>query len=467
MPASSRTARPESVVSPASSGSRRASPRARSVAPPSKVRSKPPLSGRDAAVRRAGRPRRRAAGRRARRRSRGRRRAWRCARYRPGPRSSPALKIDRPLPLTWSWRSSTGPPGLSAASAKRSTRLPSARATSGSADQRPVARPSTLTVTWRRRRVLEVLREAAQPQRHVLHLDVGGLQPVEDEEPVPAAGVAVVDVELGGVERWSARPAPAAPPAGPAGSPSEPVSVRLRRKLSAPVSRLPVRSSDRARDRDLVDAQAAGGLVDAVDRDRALAGEEVAELGGISGDEAAAEVGVEAEALVARRGARRRPRRCGRASASRLKSTSTSSRGPEPCSAGRSPGAPSIRSSVATTPPCGSCSATSMSSCRVAFEKAAVERERAAGASRRSMSRLVSSAPRASVSEPPARRSAAWPKTGSAKLMLGKSSSRRLIATGSSGSEKGCRLGAAAAWPRSRAPSRRGAATRRARRGAG
>ena len=54
------------------------------------------------------------------------------------------------------------------------------------------------------------------------------------------------------------------------------------------------------------------------------------------------------------------------------------------------------------------------------------------------MSSVVSRAPRASVTEPPARRTAAWPKTGSAKVMLGKSSSRRLIATGSSGSEKGC-----------------------------
>ncbi len=45
MPPSSRTARPEIVVSPATSRSRRGSPRARSVVPPSKVRSNPPLSG--------------------------------------------------------------------------------------------------------------------------------------------------------------------------------------------------------------------------------------------------------------------------------------------------------------------------------------------------------------------------------------------------------------------------------------
>ena len=44
-PPSSRTARPERVVSPAISASRRSSPSARSVVSPSKLRSKPPLSG--------------------------------------------------------------------------------------------------------------------------------------------------------------------------------------------------------------------------------------------------------------------------------------------------------------------------------------------------------------------------------------------------------------------------------------
>ena len=38
-----------------------------------------------------------------------------------------------------------------------------------------------------RRRVLEVLREAAEAEGHVLHLDVGGLEPVEHDEAVPAA----------------------------------------------------------------------------------------------------------------------------------------------------------------------------------------------------------------------------------------------------------------------------------------
>ena len=51
----------------------------------------------------------------------------------------------------------------------------------------------------------------------------------------------------------------------PAGSPSVPVSVRSRRKPSAPVSRSPSRPQHRAVDRQRRDPQAAAGLADAAD----------------------------------------------------------------------------------------------------------------------------------------------------------------------------------------------------------
>ena len=76
-------------------------------------------------------------------------------------------------------------------------------------------------------RVVEVLREAAEPERHVLHLDVGGLQAVEDDEAVPAGGVAVVHVQRGGMEPGAGRRGPAAPRPGRAGSPSMPVSGQV------------------------------------------------------------------------------------------------------------------------------------------------------------------------------------------------------------------------------------------------
>ena len=249
---------------------------ARSVAPPSKVRSKPPLSGRDAAVGVQVDRARRAAGRRARRRPRGRRRGWRCARCRCQVREAAGAEDRQAVAADLELVHRDRRAGGSAASAKRSMRVPSACATFGSAAQTPVARPSTLTVTLRARRVVEVLREAAEPERHVLHLDVGGLQPVEDDEPVPAAARRRSGRAARRTGASSARPAPAARPAGRRGSPRVPVSARLRRKPSLPVSRLPSRSSTAPATASSDDAHAARRLLDALDPHRAVAGEEVA-----------------------------------------------------------------------------------------------------------------------------------------------------------------------------------------------
>ena len=128
---------------------------------------------------------------------------------------------------------------MSVASAKRSTRSPSARAISGFGDQSAGGEALEVDGDLAGGRVLEVLRQAAHAEGHVLHLDLGGLQPVEDEEAVPAAGVAEVDVQHAGVDAVRP-PGTGSTTAGPRGSPSVPMSVRSRRKLSGPVSSPPV-----------------------------------------------------------------------------------------------------------------------------------------------------------------------------------------------------------------------------------
>ena len=172
-----------------------ASPSARSVAPPSKVRSKPPLSGVTLpSARRSTAP---PSGRS----------AMPAKIARSATRIGVAAGVDQVRELAGAEDRQAvaaeleladrrpAPPGGSAASAKRSMRV-----AERARDLRvgvPDAGGEALDVDRdvAPRRVVEVLREAAEPQRHVLHLDVGGLEPVEHDEAVPAAGVAEVDVQ--------------------------------------------------------------------------------------------------------------------------------------------------------------------------------------------------------------------------------------------------------------------------------
>ena len=149
------------------------------------------------------------------------------------------------------------------------------------------------------RRVLEVLREAAEPQRHVLHGDVRGLEPVEHHEAVPAAGVAEVDVQRAGLQPGAAaghrqddrRAGRVAEGAGEGEVAQEAVGAGLE---------VAVEAQRRAVDGQRRDAEAAARLADAADPDGALAGEEAAEVRGHQRRDLAAEVDVEAEARVAR-----------------------------------------------------------------------------------------------------------------------------------------------------------------------
>ena len=178
------------------------------------------------------------------------------------------------------------------------------------------------------RRVLEVLRQAAEPQRHVLHGDVGGLEPVEHHEPVPAAGVAVVDVQRRRLQ------------------PRAPARHRQHHRLAGRVAEragqgqvaqeavgagleVALQPQHRAGDVERRDPHAAAGLADAADPHPALAGEEVAEVGRHQRRDRAGEVDVEAEARVAR-AQRDQPVGDAVRSASSAKRTSTPSSGPEP-----------------------------------------------------------------------------------------------------------------------------------------
>ncbi len=147
--------------------------------------------------------------------------------------------------------------------------------------------------------VLEVLREAAEAEGHVLHLDVGRLQPVEGDEAAPAAAAAEIDVELGRMQAGAAarhRQQHRLP-----GRVAERAGQRQAAQEAVVAGREPaVELQHRAGEAQLVDAQAAGRLLDAGDLDRALAGEEVAELLRHQRRQPAAEVDVEAEPVVAR-----------------------------------------------------------------------------------------------------------------------------------------------------------------------
>ncbi len=148
------------------------------------------------------------------------------------------------------------------------------------------------------RRVVEMLREAAEAEGDVLHLDVGRLEPIEHDEAVPAGCVAEVEVKLGraqaGVaagdgqgDRGAGR---VAERAGQCEAAQEVVGAGLEAALKVQRG---------AGDLEVVDPHAAGGFLHAADLHRALAGEEVAELRRDQRREAAVEVDVEAEAIVA------------------------------------------------------------------------------------------------------------------------------------------------------------------------
>ena len=182
------------------------------------------------------------------------------------------------------------------------------------------------------------------------------------------------------------------------------------------------------------------------DLDRARAGEEVAELGRDQRREAAAEVGGEAEALVA--GAERDHalgdavavgveaevdvdlvERAGalQAEVDRGRALDVEQRGDDAALA--APAAP-----------------TSRSSWRVALEKAALSASWPPGRVEPGRRRAsVSSAPLASSSEPVALSSAAWPKTGSSKRTLGKCELAQADRHRQLGQGEGLRLGASAA----------------------
>ena len=149
-------------------------------------------------------------------------------------------------------------------------------------------------------RIIKVLREATEPERYVLHLDVRRLEPVEHDEPVPAAGIPVVDVQHGRLEARTAagnrqkhwfRSRGIAEAAGQREVAQEAVGGGLEAAVDVERG---------AGDVHVVDAQAAAGLAHAADPHRAAAGEEVAIRRRDQRCELAGKVDVEAEAFVAR-----------------------------------------------------------------------------------------------------------------------------------------------------------------------
>ncbi len=148
------------------------------------------------------------------------------------------MKIDSPLPLTCSWCSVIGAFGGSAASAKRSMRVPSARATFGSAAQTPVARPSTFTVTSRRAGSSRFF--ASPPSLSVTSSISMSAVSSRSRTTSPFQRLALPKSTCSTAECSRVRPpGTGSTTAGPAGSPSEPVRVSARRKPSVPVSRSP------------------------------------------------------------------------------------------------------------------------------------------------------------------------------------------------------------------------------------
>ena len=147
--------------------------------------------------------------------------------------------------------------------------------------------------------IVEVLRQAAEPERHVLRFDVGGLQPVEHQEAVPSAGLAVAHVEVRRLE----------PGPGPrhrqdhrrAGWIAERAGQRqVAQEAVAACLQAAVEGQRGAGNVQVVDLETAAGLVDARDLDGGPPREEVAKLRRDQRREPAVEVHVEAEALVAR-----------------------------------------------------------------------------------------------------------------------------------------------------------------------
>ena len=247
--------------------------------------------------------------------------------------------------------------------------------------------------------------------------------------------------------------------------------VRLRRKPSAPVSSCAARSQHRALDAPARRcADPAAGLADALRPATELSpAKKSRNSGGISGDEPAAEVDVEAEALVA---AAQRDHALGDAVAVGVE---------------REGDVDVVERARALQPQVDRRLALDLqerrdhaalrllqvpgraSSCRVCVgegrRRASARRPARRGA--RCRGSVSSAPPRQGQRAAGAQSSAAWPKTGSAKVMLGRSSSRRRIATGSSGSAKGWASASAAAAPGLGRRARRGAASRRARPRAG